>query len=163
MVVGETRPELAGSALSARFPKSVEASPSQTPHVDAQEDLKTCRAILKLIENGLVDAVHDCSSGGLGVALAEMAISGSLGAKVDLALVPSSCHRSLETAFSESHGRFVVSGGDGAAIASCLRRAGVPHAVVGRVGGSARSRRLSLGGRAGLSLSRSVPRECAPR
>ena len=150
MVVGETRPEMAGSELSARFPKSI-ATPSRSPHVDAQEDLKTCRAILKLIEKGLVDAVHDCSGGGLGVALAEMAISGSLGAKVDLALAPSSCHRSLETAFSESHGRFVVSGGDGAAVASSLRRAGVPHSVVGRVGGS------SLSFSAGRSLIASVP------
>ncbi|HVB95053.1 MAG TPA: phosphoribosylformylglycinamidine synthase subunit PurL [Nitrososphaerales archaeon] len=143
VVVGETRPEMAGSELSARFPKSITV-PSQSPHVDAQEDLKTCRAILQLIEKGLVDAVHDCSGGGLGVALAEMAISGSLGAKVDLALAPSSCSRSLETAFSESHGRFVVSGRDGAAIASSLRGAGVPHAVVGKVGGSSLS--LSAGG-----------------
>jgi len=86
-----------------------------------------------------VDAVHDCSSGGLVVALAEMAVSGSLGAKADLALAPSTCRRTLETAFSESHGRFVVSGGDGAAIASSLRGAGVTHAVVGKVGGASLS------------------------
>jgi phosphoribosylformylglycinamidine synthase subunit PurL len=152
VVVGETRPEMAGSALSARFPKSI-TLPSQSPHVDAQEDLKTCRAILKLIEKGLVDAVHDCSSGGLGVALAEMAIAGSLGAKVDLALAPGSCPRALETAFSESHGRFVVSGGDGAAISSSLRGAGVPHAVLGKVGGGSSSLSLS----AGRSLVASVP------
>ena len=78
VVVGETRPEMAGSELSARFPKSVDA-PSPSPSVDARQDLKTCRAILQLIEKGLVDAVHDCSSGGLGVALAEMAISGEPG------------------------------------------------------------------------------------
>ena len=87
----------------------------------------------------------------LGVALAEMAMSGSLGAKVDLALAPGAGHRSLETAFSESHGRFVVSGGDGAAISSSLRGAGVPHAVVGKVGGQS----LSLS--AGRSLIASVP------
>ncbi len=150
VVVGETRPEMAGSELSAMFPKSVDV-PSPSPSVDARQDLKTCRAILQLVEKGLADAIHDCSSGGLGVALAEMAISGDLGAKVDLALAPSACPRTLETAFSESHGRFVVSGADGAAIASSLRAAGLPHAVVGKVGGSS----LSL--HAGRSLLASVP------
>jgi len=150
VVVGETRPEMAGSELSARFPRSIDV-PSLFPRVDAQQDLKTCRAILQLIEKGLVDAVHDCSSGGLGVALAEMAIAGNVGAKADLSLAPSTCRRSLETAFSESHGRFVVSGGDGAAIATFLRGAGVPHAVVGRVGGPS----LSL--TAGRSPLASVP------
>jgi phosphoribosylformylglycinamidine synthase subunit PurL len=134
VVVGKTRPEMAGSELSARFPKSI-ALPSQFPRVDAAQDLKTCREVLRLVEKGLVSAVHDCSSGGLGVALAEMAISGDLGAKVDLSLAPSTCRRRLETAFSESHGRFVVSGRDAAAIASSLREAGLPHAVIGKVGG----------------------------
>ncbi|MDA4115227.1 MAG: phosphoribosylformylglycinamidine synthase subunit PurL [Thaumarchaeota archaeon] len=142
VVVGETMLEMAGSELSSRFPKSV-SLPSQSPRVDAGQDLKTCQAVLHLIQKGLVDAVHDCSSGGLGVALAEMAISGALGAKVDLSLAPSTCRRTLETAFSESHGRFVVSGRDAAAITSSLRDARVPHAVVGKVGGSSLS--LSAG------------------
>ncbi len=142
VVVGETRPEMAGSELSVRFPRSVDV-PSPSPRVDALKDLRACRAILRLIEKGLVNAVHDTSSGGLGVAIAEMAISGGTGAKVDVALAPSTCRRGIETAFSESHGRFVVSGKDGQAIASSLARAGVPHAVIGTVGGASLS--LSAG------------------
>jgi len=152
VVIGETRPEMAGSELSSRFPKSVDA-PVLPPRVDPRQDLKTCRAVLRLVEKGLVDAVHDCSSGGLAVALAEMAIAGDLGAKVDLALAPSTSRRTLETAFSESHGRFVVSGGDGAAIASLLRGAGVPHAVVGKVRGAS----LSLSSGRSLFASVAVP------
>ncbi len=139
LVVGETRPELAGSEFSSKFPRSI-GDAQASPRVDAREDLKTCRAALKLIDGGLVDAVHDCSGGGIGVALAEMAISGGLGARIDIAMAPSNCRRPLDTAFSESHGRFVVSGGDGRAISASLRAAGVPHAVVGKVGG----RSLSL-------------------
>jgi len=150
VIVGETRPEMAGSEISARFPKSIDL-PSRSPRVDAKEDLKTCRAILQLIEKGHANAVHDCSGGGIGVALAEMAISGSLGAKVDLASARTSCSRSLETAFSESHGRFVVSGGDGRVISSSLRGAGVKHAIVGTVGGA------SLHLAAGRSPLASVP------
>jgi phosphoribosylformylglycinamidine synthase subunit PurL len=138
VVVGETRPELAGSELSSRFPNSalgIQASPRASP----QEDLRTCRAVLGLIERGLVSAVHDCSSGGLGVALAEMAISGGLGAKVDVSTAPNTCGGSVETAFSESHGRFVVAGADGPKISSFLKDARVPNGVVGRVGGASLS------------------------
>jgi phosphoribosylformylglycinamidine synthase subunit PurL len=134
VVIGETRPELAGSELASKFPGYVgEAS----PRVDAQADLKTCRAVLKLIKGGTVSAVHDCSGGGLAVAVAEMAISGGLGASLDLSAAPGSCRSPVETAFSESHGRFVVSGPDGKAISAALRSAAVAHAVVGRVGGPA--------------------------
>jgi len=138
VVVGETRPELAGSEFSYRFPRSVEGAGS-CPKADARRDLETCRAVLELIDGGLVNAAHDCSSGGLGVALAEMAISGGLGARIDVGMAPSRCSRVMETAFSESHGRFVVSGGDGGAISASLRAAGVPHAVLGKVGGGALS------------------------
>ena len=43
-----------------------------------------------------------------------MSISSGLGAKVDVSAAPNTCGGSLETAFSESHGRFVVAGADGA-------------------------------------------------
>jgi phosphoribosylformylglycinamidine synthase len=150
LVVGDTRPELAGSEFAYRFPKSARSAWG-SPRVDAKQDLRTCRAILKLISRGLVDAVHDCSGGGIAVAIAEMAISGGLGAKVDLAMAPNTCRGFAETAFSESHGRFVVSGPDAGAISDSLRRAGVPHGVVGKVGGGALS---LLAGRASLA---SVP------
>jgi phosphoribosylformylglycinamidine synthase subunit PurL len=135
VVVGETRPELAGSELSSRFPRSVRG-PQASPHANAQDDLRTCRAVLGLIEAGLATAVHDCSSGGLGVALAEMSIASGLGARVDISAVPNSCGGSLEAAFSESHGRFLVAGGDGQRISSFLKDAGVPHGVVGAAGGA---------------------------
>ncbi len=138
VVVGKTKPELGGSELSSRFPASVRGI-QPSPRVDAREDLKTCRAVLRLIDSGAVDAVHDCSSGGLGVALAEMAMAGGLGARVDVSTVPGSCATPLDALFSESHGRFVVTGADGRAVSAALRRAGVPHEVIGKVGGAALS------------------------
>jgi len=138
VVVGRTKPELAGSEFSSRFPTAVSGAQS-SPRADAREDLKTCRAILKLIDGGLVDAVHDCSSGGLGVALAEMAIAGDVGARVDVSSARGGCSGDLDTLFSESHGRFVVSGEKGEAVSALLSAAGVPHAVIGKVGGAALS------------------------
>jgi len=138
VVVGDTEPELLGSEFANRFPKTVRGAWS-SPRVDPKQDLRTCRAILKLTGRGMVNAVHDCSSGGVAVALAEMAISGGLGAKIDLAMAPSTCRGFAETAFSESHGRFLVSGPDPGVISDSLRKAGVPHGVIGKVGGGALS------------------------
>ncbi|MDG7020297.1 MAG: phosphoribosylformylglycinamidine synthase subunit PurL [Nitrososphaerota archaeon] len=142
LLVGETRPELAGSELCSRFPT---VAPTARPAVDPGSDLRTCNAVLALTRSGLVDAVHDCSSGGLAVALAEMAMAGGLGASVDLSRVAGAYGGPLEAAFSESHGRFVVSASDPSGVSDALRRAGVAGAVVGRVGGAALE--LSAAGR----------------
>jgi phosphoribosylformylglycinamidine (FGAM) synthase-like enzyme len=58
---------------------------------------------------GLVASCHDCSDGGLGVALAETAFGGALGMEVDFRKVPSSgVDRNDVFLFSESQSRFVV-------------------------------------------------------
>ena len=47
--------------------------------------------VLRLIQNDLennITAVHDCSTGGLGVAISEMSISGNLGSIINLLNVP---------------------------------------------------------------------------
>ena len=57
----------------------------------------------------LVRAGHDCSDGGLAVALAEMAFSGEVGLEVDLAAVPVvEDLREDEVLFSESASRLLV-------------------------------------------------------
>ena len=58
---------------------------------------------------GLVASCHDCSDGGLGVALAETAFAGDLGMELDLGMVPrEELSRSDIILFSETPGRFVV-------------------------------------------------------
>jgi phosphoribosylformylglycinamidine synthase len=43
------------------------------------------KAVIELIQQGLVDSVHDCSEGGLAVALAEKAFAKGVGARVNVA------------------------------------------------------------------------------
>jgi len=50
----------------------------------------------KAMQAGLVNACHDCSDGGLAVALAEMALGGRLGAAVSLDAVPLMLGHGLE-------------------------------------------------------------------
>src|SRR5207248_4831194 len=56
------------------------------PRVDLEIDIKVQNAVRELIREGLVTSAHDCSEGGLAVALAECCFnpSGLLGADVDL-------------------------------------------------------------------------------
>ena len=104
-VLGETKRELGGSewyALHGFIGNDV-------PKVDGERALTLYRALAKVIPEGLVASCHDCSDGGLGVALAETAFSGGLGMDVDLAAVPATgISRDDEMLFSESQSRFVV-------------------------------------------------------
>jgi phosphoribosylformylglycinamidine (FGAM) synthase-like enzyme len=58
---------------------------------------------------GTVASCHDCSDGGLGIALAESAFAGGFGMEVDLSKVPAEgIERDDYLLFSESQSRFVV-------------------------------------------------------
>ncbi|MDX5594190.1 phosphoribosylformylglycinamidine synthase subunit PurL [Pseudovibrio sp. SPO723] len=73
------------------------------PPVDLAKEKRNGTFVRNSIESGRVTAVHDISSGGLAVALAEMAISGKMGATVKLDL--ENVHAKM---FGEDQGRYVV-------------------------------------------------------
>ena len=104
-VVGITRKELGGSEYYARMGRIGRS----VPVVDAAANRRVYEAISQAIRDSLVASSHDCSDGGLGVALAETAFAGGLGMAVDLREVPSErLGRDDYLLFSESQGRFVV-------------------------------------------------------
>ncbi|MCX8174755.1 MAG: phosphoribosylformylglycinamidine synthase subunit PurS [Candidatus Micrarchaeota archaeon] len=103
-LLGETRNELGGSEYYAM--KGILGA--NVPKVNFKKNLALYRRLERAIKKRLVASCHDCSEGGLAVALAESCIGGRLGAKIDL----SSCAGGLtceQALFSESAGRFVVS------------------------------------------------------
>ena len=55
------------------------------PELDLEKEAALQKAVIELIQQGLVDSVHDCSDGGLAVALAEKAFSKGVGARVNFA------------------------------------------------------------------------------
>jgi phosphoribosylformylglycinamidine synthase len=83
-MLGMTRPEFGGSEVAAQLG----FSGGRVPQVDVVSAKARYETLFAAIQAGLVSACHDCSDGGLGVALAEMCIGGRLGARVDLAEVP---------------------------------------------------------------------------
>ncbi|MGQ9653270.1 MAG: AIR synthase-related protein, partial [Thermodesulfobacteriota bacterium] len=104
-VIGITRPELGGSEYFSRH----SAIGNQVPRVDPETFLMTYRALARAISKGLVASCHDCSDGGLGVALAEKAFAGGVGLTVELSAIPrEGLDRDDWVLFSESQGRLVV-------------------------------------------------------
>jgi phosphoribosylformylglycinamidine synthase len=55
------------------------------PQLDLEKEATLQRALVEMIQAGLPESVHDCSEGGLAVALAECGFAKGIGAKVDLA------------------------------------------------------------------------------
>jgi phosphoribosylformylglycinamidine synthase len=104
-VLGETRDETGGSEYFA----GRGMIGNRVPQVHAEDALKLYRALSASIASGLVRSCHDCSDGGLGVALVEAAFSGGLGIEADLARVPASgMVRNDYILFSETQSRFVA-------------------------------------------------------
>ena len=55
------------------------------PELDLEKEAALQKAVVEIIQQSLVDSVHDCSDGGLAVALAEKAFARNVGARVNLA------------------------------------------------------------------------------
>lgn len=78
-LVGETKDEMGGSLLFRRYG----GEQGQVPTVDIPHLGSVMDKLLGSMDEGLVLSCHDCSDGGLAVAVAEMCISGDIGAEVD--------------------------------------------------------------------------------
>jgi phosphoribosylformylglycinamidine (FGAM) synthase-like enzyme len=101
-VLGETGHELGGSEYFA-----IKGQLGQNaPRVDPKRARALYERLSHAIDQGLVASCHDCSDGGLGVALAESAFAGGLGMRIDLA--PLGVQSNVAALFSESQSRFVV-------------------------------------------------------
>ncbi|MCE5214124.1 MAG: phosphoribosylformylglycinamidine synthase subunit PurL [Methanobacterium sp.] len=135
IMIGKTYSEMGGSEYQKILNGTIQGQP---PEVRIEDEYNVTMAVLDLIRNdsdNALTAVHDCSTGGLGVAISEMAISGGLGAIIDLSEIPAEEGvENFETLFSESHGRFIISVKEDS-VNEVLDKLNVPAAVIGTVGG----------------------------
>ena len=128
-IVGHTQPEMGGSEYYEYFHR---ISGGTVPQVDLKVDRQNRAAILNLIRTGLVSCAHDCSKGGIAVALAEMAIAGSIGFKVQLDSIPNSCKQIDELLFSETQSRYIIATKDPENVHKVLSATGVRFAEFGK-------------------------------
>ncbi len=107
--------------------------------IDLSLEERLHRAVLAAIRQGLATACHDCSDGGLAVALAEMCLSGNRGLAAEgAALGP----RLVPSLFGEVPSRVVVTLRPAArgALEAITRELDVPLAYIGRVSADSRIR-----------------------
>ena len=148
-LVGETSPELGGSHYYDLFG----LIGNQAPKVDTRKAKATFEALSRAASLGLVKAMHDCSEGGMAVALAEMAFSGGLGMDIFLSEVPFTEKSEIRNQksetnpksqilnkkrndtilFSESNSRFIVevSKKDQGSFEKILKSKAVPFGLAG--------------------------------
>ena len=103
LLVGETKDELGGSEYYEYIHNFIGGT---APQVDITASKRNMKSVLSLISKNLVRNVHDCSKGGLSIAISEMCISGKIGCDVNLENV--SILSSEISMFSESHSRYIV-------------------------------------------------------
>ncbi len=144
LVIGAEHGHLGQSLYQLIITEKTEGAP---PPVDLDDEIKAGNLVRALIRESKVSAVHDCSDGGLLVAVAEMALGGSIGVE----LFPYEGKLPVHAAwFGEDQGRYVLSAAPGMAeqIAERARLLGLPARIIGRCGGDA----LTLKGEAPLKL-----------
>jgi phosphoribosylformylglycinamidine synthase len=130
-VIGTTFDELGGSI----YLENLKQLGTSTPKVNFKTASLIYRAVEKATREYLIASLHDCSEGGVAVALAEMAFAGGLGATVLLKELPFKGKRLREDIllFSESNSRFIaeVTPAHEKAFARIFK--GIPLARVGQV------------------------------
>jgi len=141
IIAGETFPELDGS----EYYHTLGLSGVAAPKLDFELENRTQRMVLESIRSGVVTACHDCSKGGVAVAMTEMAIIGRRGADVDIRKMPAGKMRDDELLFSESNSRFLLTTRDPERVLKMFRTKDIPANEIGVVGGDALSFRLPTG------------------
>ncbi|MCL2745496.1 MAG: phosphoribosylformylglycinamidine synthase subunit PurL [Coriobacteriia bacterium] len=130
ILIGETLDEIGGSEyLKTQF----DLVAGDIPSLDLDLEACTQKTLRELIDAGLIKSAHDCSDGGLAVALVESAVQGGLGFEVALDDTLSAA----SSLFSESQSRVVVSSATDKvdAVLDALQAADVSFSILGDVGG----------------------------
>jgi len=136
VLLGEPSDEIGASEYLAVIHGVVAGAP---PRCDLAREKAVISTLLDAIQGGLVRSAHDCSEGGLAVALAECAImdrARPMGASVDLSAWASLPRRAL--LFGEAQGRVIVSTTQAADVLRLAERRGVPARRIGTVTGGGR-------------------------
>ena len=104
-LLGMTKDELGASEYLA----SLGIIGSSVPKVDARSALERYKRFHTAIKKGLIASAHDCSDGGLVVALAEKAFAGGLGIEADIANVKTKNKLTdTQILYSETASRIII-------------------------------------------------------
>ena len=134
LLLGKTKEDLGGSEYLKVLHHREQGSP---PLISLETEKELHDFILKVIREGVVQSAHDCSDGGLSVALAECCISGPDARRGAVVRLPLDTLRRDALLFGESQSRVVLSVKP-EMVDQVLNRAwdsGIPAMKIGTVGG----------------------------
>ena len=136
VLLGVGRGELGGSEYLKVIHGLVRGVP---PVLDLPAEAALQRLLVAGIAAGLIRSAHDCAEGGVAVTLAECCFDTGLGATIDVPTIEAAAGAmaAVSTLFGESASRVIVSvePSRAAELVRLAAGAGVPAAIVGRVGG----------------------------
>jgi phosphoribosylformylglycinamidine synthase len=128
IVIGQTDEADDGWLGVSLYARNLTGAPKAAPPpVDLQAERRNGLFVQQQIASGMITAAHDTSDGGLAVAIAEMCITGRIGAQITL---PSGGNRH-GWAFGEDQARYVVATADPQALLDAAQDADVPAAAIG--------------------------------
>jgi len=132
VLLGECKDGLGGSEYLSILHGKERGKP---PEVDLEVEKRVGETCIKAIEGGIIKSAHDCSEGGIAVALAESCLSGNIGAQVDIENEGSLRPDAL--LFGEGQSRIVVSteGEDLSRLKELAETYKAPMKVLGKTGG----------------------------
>ena len=149
VLLGDNLGELGGSEYLATMHNMVAGKP---PAIHLKREKALQQLVVKLIRDGCIESAHDCSEGGLAIALAECTFdSGGIGVSADVTSVAAENGLAVNaTLFGESASRIVVSCASRHlnAVMTAAAAAEVTAREIGRVGGD--TIRLSVNGQVAI-------------
>ena len=105
VIIGDTKDEMGGSEYFEYIHNFIGG---KCPSVNFVESKKNMKTVLKVIQNKLVKSAHDCSKGGLAVAVSELCMTNKIGCNILLDKVPGEKLDVDRILFSESHSRYLL-------------------------------------------------------
>jgi len=106
LIIGDTKDELGGSEFFEYVHKFVGG---KCPAVNFEDSKKNMKSVLDMIDKNLIKLAHDCSKGGLVIAVSEICMTNQIGCTVSLDKVPGDKLDVDRILFSESHSRYLIS------------------------------------------------------
>jgi len=143
VLLGETHDELGGSEYLFQMHGVVAGRP---PRFNARAEKGLISFLIEAAKEGFLLSAHDCSEGGLGIALAESAMAQGVGANLDLTDANTHGLPFWRMLFSESPARAIVEvkPEKAGALQNLARKNGVCASFVGKTGGGSLS--VKMGG-----------------
>lgn len=134
ILIGITKDELGGSEYYEYIHGFIGG---KCPIVNFGESKQNMDAVLHIIENEWTKNVHDCSKGGLAIAVSELAMTSRLGCTVSIDNIPSEKLTDDKILFSESHSRYLlsVSKSNLDAVLDYLKKKKVNFGIIGKFEG----------------------------